>query len=68
MRFMDLLGTALGTFRIGFGKSTLDASGITTPRTHVLPDQDGTLALVSQIGGGGGISAAQVRAQNMLGY
>jgi hypothetical protein len=60
MRFMDLLGTALGTFRIGLGKSTLDASGITAPRTHTLPDLSGTLALVSQLGGGGGTPATTV--------
>ena len=51
-----LLGTLQTTFRIGLGKSTLDASAITAPRNHVLPDQSGTLALTSQLGGGNGIS------------
>lgn len=48
----DLIGTVYDTLRIGFGKSTLDASAITAPRTHVLPNQSGTLALTSQLAGG----------------
>lgn len=48
----DLIGTVYSTLRIGLNKSTLDASGITAPRTHVLPDESGTLALTSQLGGG----------------
>lgn len=49
----DLLGSLQPIFRIGLGKAALDASAITAPRTHVLPDQSGTLALTSQLGGGG---------------
>lgn len=52
----DLLGTLQTTFRIGLGKSTLDASAITAPRNHVLPDQSGTLALTSQLGGAKGFT------------
>ena len=56
MRWSDLLGTVFATFKIGFNKSTLDASAITQPRQHTLPDASGTLALTSQLGGGGGAS------------
>ena len=41
----DLIGTTETAFKIGKGKSTLDASGLTAARTHVLPDAGGTLAL-----------------------
>lgn len=40
------------TFSVGLRKSTLDATGITAPRNHALPDASGTLALTSQLGGG----------------
>lgn len=44
--FARLLGTMLSAFKVG--KATLDASGLTTARTHTLPNADGTLALLSQ--------------------
>ena len=55
-RWSDLLGTVESVFRIGLGKATLDASALTAPRTLTLPDTSGTLALTSQLGGGGGSS------------
>lgn len=47
----DLLGTLRTAFRVG--KSSLDAGALTALRTHTLPDLSGTLALTSQLGGGG---------------
>lgn len=41
----NLIGTSETAFKIGKGKSTLDASGLTADRTHALPDAGGTLAL-----------------------
>src|ERR1051325_502139 len=41
-----LLGTLLSTFKIG--KSTLDASGLSGPRTYTLPDATGTLPLLER--------------------
>jgi hypothetical protein len=55
-RWSDLLGTVESVFRIGLGKASLDASGLTSARTLTLPDQSGTLALTSQLAGLGGAS------------
>lgn len=51
----NLLGTLEPILRIGLNKAALDTSLITTPKTYQLPDTSGTLALVSQLGGGGGL-------------
>lgn len=59
-RWSDLLGTVESVFKIGLGKASLDASGLTQARTLTLPDQSGTLALTSQLGGGGGSSGVAV--------
>lgn len=48
----DLLGTLSPVFKIGLNKATIDTTLITTPKTFSLPDQSGTLALTSQLGGG----------------
>ncbi len=66
MRWQDLIGTVSNTLRIGLGKSTLDASAITAPRTHNLPNQSGTIALLSDISGGSGLSFAQVFAAQQM--
>lgn len=50
--YLDLIGTLRSTLRIG--NSTLDASALSALRNHVLPNISGTLALTSQLGGGGG--------------
>lgn len=46
------MGTTETLFRIGKSKSTLDAGSITAARTHTLPDNSGTLALLSDISSG----------------
>jgi hypothetical protein len=66
MRWQDLLGTVSNTLRIGLAKATLDASGLTAPRTHTLPNQSGTLALLSDISGGSGLSFSQVYAAQQM--
>lgn len=45
--FADLIGTLRPTFRIG--RSSLDASAVTSPRVLGLPDKAGTVALVSDL-------------------
>jgi hypothetical protein len=45
----DLLGTVSNVFTIGLKKASLDASGLSAPRTFTLPDLAGTVALSSQI-------------------
>jgi hypothetical protein len=47
--FSDMLGTTLDSFKVG--RATLSAALVTSPRSFSLPDQSGTLALVSQLGG-----------------
>lgn len=59
-RWSDLIGTVESIFRIGLGKASLDASGLTQSRTLLLPDSSGTIALTSQLGGGGGSSGVAV--------
>lgn len=48
----DLVGTVNTVFKIGLKKASLDASGLTGPRTFALPDTSGTLALTSQLASG----------------
>lgn len=45
----DLLGTVQTVFRIGLDKATINASGLTAPRSFLLPDASGTLVLTSQL-------------------
>jgi hypothetical protein len=45
----DLMGTVNTVFRIGLKKASLDAGGLTAPRTFTLPDLTGTVALVAGI-------------------
>lgn len=47
----DLVGTLKATFRIA--RATFSASGLTAVRTYTLPDKDGTVAMLSDVGGGG---------------
>lgn len=51
-RFSNLLGTVLAAFSIGTkgSRSTLSAAGLTADRAHALPDNSGTLALLSDTG------------------
>ena len=42
-----LLGTFSNTFLIGKNKATLDASGLTAPRSLLLPDKAGTIATLA---------------------
>lgn len=61
--FSDLLGTMKTTFGIGpkGSRATLSATGLTAPRTLALPDKDGTLATLGDVGGGGpGLTAQTV--------
>lgn len=46
MKWGDLLGTIFDTFRIGYDKLTLDASGLSAPRTLIIPDRSGTVSIV----------------------
>jgi hypothetical protein len=50
-RFADILGTLGTSFGIGpkASRAVLDASALTAPRTHALPDKSGTLALTSDV-------------------
>lgn len=50
-RFADILGTLGTSFGIGpkASRAVLDASALTAPRTHALPDKSGTLALTSDM-------------------
>lgn len=48
--FGDWFGTLKNTFKVG--KSTLSASGVSTARTHTLPDAAGTVALTTDTYGG----------------
>lgn len=43
----NLIGTSETAFKIGKGKSTIDAGSVTAPRTHTLPDASGTIALTN---------------------
>lgn len=52
----NLKGTLEPIFRIGLSKGVLDASALTAERTLALPDISGTIALTSQLSGGGGAS------------
>jgi hypothetical protein len=47
----NLIGTLKATFKIG--KATFDASGVATARNIVVPDKAGTLAMLSDVTGGG---------------
>lgn len=56
----DLVGTVNTVFRIGLGRASLDASGLTAPRTLALPNLSGTLALTSQLGGAAAIAVGEI--------
>lgn len=65
--FPDLVGTVRNTFRIGKGgKATIDAGDLTAARTFTLPDETGTLALLSDIGEASGTTESQVSAHVLL--
>jgi hypothetical protein len=49
--FADFLGTLRSTFRIG--NANISTSGLTVQRAVAFPDKDGTLAMLSDIGGSG---------------
>ena len=59
---LSILSKLRGTLQSAFGinRATLDASALTAARSYTLPDQSGTVALLSDIAGGG-ISLAEAR-------
>ena len=52
----NLIGTVETVFKIGLNRASLDAGALTAPRNYTLPNLSGTLALTSQLGGGGGVT------------
>lgn len=52
----DIAATLSVTFGIGpkGSRATLSASGLTTNRTHTLPDKSGTFAMLDDVGGTSG--------------
>ena len=50
------------------GNAVLDTSTMTGTRTLAFPDSDGTLALLSDITGGSGLSQAQTFARISMGF
>ena len=51
--WLRLVGTVTETFRIGFNRAVVDASGLSTERTYDLPNKPGTFALLDDIAGVG---------------
>lgn len=45
----DLIGTIKSVFRVGFGRAVIDASGLSTERTFILPNKAGTFALLDDV-------------------
>ena len=63
-RFLDLLGTLLPTLSFGPKDApvTLNSAALTAPRQFLFPDKGGTIALTSDITGGGDVTSNRITA------
>jgi hypothetical protein len=55
----NLIGTLKTTFKVGTN-ATIDASLATTPRTYQLPDKNGVLATMADVGAGAGAGSISI--------
>jgi hypothetical protein len=45
----DLVGTVKSIFKVGFGRAVIDATELSSERTFMLPDKDGTVAMLDDV-------------------